>query len=108
MIQLVDRPYYLSWEQIANLTDRQVVEVFYRPRDKDGTPLPPEPAKSEEIKLEPVSTLEQRKAAYFEICARFGMPPDAAQKKWESELPRVMAEMTQLETEVAPKNWTSS
>jgi hypothetical protein len=35
---LVDKPWLLSMEDIANLTDRQIIDIYYRERDKDGIP----------------------------------------------------------------------
>lgn len=36
---LVVEPYNLSLEEIAELTDDQLVDIYFRPRDKDGSPL---------------------------------------------------------------------
>lgn len=37
---LVDEPYSLSMNSIAQLTLRQIVGIYYRERDEHGKPLP--------------------------------------------------------------------
>lgn len=34
----MEDPYYLSIEQIAGLTDAQIIGLYGRPRDKNGVP----------------------------------------------------------------------
>ncbi len=89
----MDRPYHLTWAQIAELTDRQIIDIYYRPRDRDGTPLPFEPNADQRIDLRPVATLEERKNAYFQMCASIGMKREEMIAKWEEALPRMIHEM---------------
>lgn len=37
---LIDQPYEMDFDRIARLTPRQTFDYYYRPRDKDGNPLP--------------------------------------------------------------------
>lgn len=91
----MDRPYHLTWAQIAELTDRQIIDIYYRPRDREGVPLPFEPVAAEKIDLRPVGTLEERKNAYFQMCAAIGMKQEDTIARWQEALPRMEQEMAE-------------
>lgn len=40
VVGLLDEPYRLTIDQVADLTVRQVYFMYYRARDKDGRPKP--------------------------------------------------------------------
>lgn len=37
---LVDEPYLLTMDQVADLTPRQILGIYFRKRDPKGNPLP--------------------------------------------------------------------
>ena len=86
---MIDAPYHLTFSAIADLTDRQIYDLYYRARDKDGAPEPIEDPQAEwqrkEAK-EDANSPEQRAKNYSQfmsMAATFGMNLAAAQKKWD-------------------------
>jgi len=82
---LVDSPYKLSWKEIAELTDRQIVEVYYRPRDKEGNPIEM-PAEHDRAELTPDQQLERERLQYFAIGATVGVPHDKLVEAWNKKV----------------------
>ena len=87
---LLDRPYHLSWAQIADLTDRQIVDKYYRPRDKDGKPITEAERAREEKAIaqgirEP-KTLDEVRAKYESLAAALKMSPEQVEAGWQKYL----------------------
>ena len=70
----------MSWDQIASLTDRQILDIYYRKRDKNGIPLDFEPDDydGDEIEL----TEEQTRDKYFSRGAALGVPKASIESGW--------------------------
>lgn len=64
--------------EIAKLTMRQIVLIYYRERDKRGVP---KPIRSGRIKGK---TKEQEKKEFFELGRIFGYKEDELISQWES------------------------
>jgi hypothetical protein len=86
---LIDAPYHLTFSAIAELTDRQIYDIYYRARDRDGAPEPIEDPQAEwqrkEVK-EDANSPEQKAKSYSQfmsMAATFGMNLATAQKKWD-------------------------
>ena len=69
---LVDEPYLLRMEDVAQLTPRQVSGIYYRPRNDKGAALPLPYA---------FETVAGAKAKAFEILTALGMTEDEARRK---------------------------
>jgi hypothetical protein len=71
------------------LTDRQIYDLYYRARDKDGSPEPIDDPEAEwqrkEVTADLDSAEERNKAyaKYMSMALSFGMDMNTAQKKWQ-------------------------
>jgi len=85
---LIDAPYHLTFAAIADLTDRQIYDLYYRARDKDGSPEPIDDPEAEWQRKETPADLdsaEERNKAYSKfmtMALTFGMSPAKAEQKW--------------------------
>jgi len=82
---LVDTPYLLSWSQIAELTDRQIIEVYYRARDKDGNALPL-PEEHDRAELTEAQQLERERVQYMAMGTMVGIPHAKLVEAWERKM----------------------
>lgn len=86
---LIDAPYHLNFAEIAELTDRQIYDLYYRARDKDGAPEPiadPEAEWQRKEVKEDLDTPEAKARSYskfMSMAATFGMDLQKAQAKWD-------------------------
>jgi hypothetical protein len=74
--QLVSEPFCVPMDRLARLTDRQMEDVYFHRRTKEGAieaPEPPAPARGS----------PQEKAAFFTLCATLGIPLARAEEEWE-------------------------
>lgn len=86
---LIDAPYHLTFAAIADLTDRQIYDLYYRARDKDGSPEPIDDPEAEwqrkEVPID-LDSAEERNKSYTKfmlMAASFGMDMNKAQLKWQ-------------------------
>lgn len=72
--QLVDH-FHLTPAEIGELTDRQIAQLYFHPRDKDGAIRRPE---SEAVmgSMELPTTMEQELADIDLMCRKFHITPD--------------------------------
>lgn len=82
--RLVDEPFRLSMAQIAELTDRQIAEIYFYPRDEKGRLLPPSPEMSEEEEDEDLDP-EQERALLFGMGSVLGIPEEQLKAAWEAK-----------------------
>lgn len=84
----------LTWEEISRLTDRQIMDIYYRKRDKDGIPLPfpkPEaprpsgPLAEKELEIE----LEKARLAFWQAQYDLKRPQAETEAKWAEAKDRV-------------------
>lgn len=79
--ELVGEPWCLSIQQIAELTDRQIMEIYRHERDGEGKVKYQE----DDSAPTPPMTPEQTKAVYFAINRALGVPLKQVQKRWEAQ-----------------------
>lgn len=85
---LIDAPYHLTFSAIAELTDRQIYDLYYRARDKDGSPEPIDDPEAE-WQRKPVAedagaeSKAESYAKFMSMAQAFGMDLVKAQKKWD-------------------------
>lgn len=73
---LIDEPYCLSMDSIAKLTMRQVILLYFRPRDKNGVPKRISSTWSEEA----TDPLYER---FISLGLALGRSYDDLQREWE-------------------------
>lgn len=81
----MDTPYLLSWAQIAELTDRQIVEVYYRPRDKEGNPLPL-PEEHDRAELTEAQQLERERLQFMAMGTMVGISQERLVEAWDKRM----------------------
>lgn len=77
---LVREPFNLSIEQIGKLTDRQITDIYFRPKPEDLEAVP-EPKTEDDIRRWCV-----------EVAAWQGMPPDQSSEWIEKQVQKWRAE----------------
>lgn len=81
MANLVDEPYCLTMEEVAKLTMRQVVLIYFRDRDrKTGAPKRVDPTWVTE---EEIDELEEAKKQFFAIGSFMGRSYEDLNAEWE-------------------------
>jgi len=75
--QLVCEPFHLTIDQIMRMTDRQIYDIYFYPRDESGRLKPSYSVPDEFIDD------EHKKSVFFSMCKAFGMPLETVQKKWD-------------------------
>ena len=88
----MDAPYELRPWEIERLTDRQIIDIYYRKRDKDGNPVPfPKPEISREDRLwEPLTEqqleieLEKARLEWWQVQFDLKRPESETIAKWET------------------------
>lgn len=75
----------LSWAQIAELTDRQIVEVYYRPRDKEGNPLPL-PEEHDRAELTEAQQLERERLQFMAMGTMVGISQERLVEAWDKRM----------------------
>ena len=84
---LIDAPYHLTFSAIADLTDRQIYDLYYRARDKDGSPEPIDDPEAEWQRKEApadLDTAEERARAHSKLMTMaltFDMSPAKAEQQ---------------------------
>jgi hypothetical protein len=66
------------------LTDRQIIECYYRPRDKEGIPLPVS-VEHEEAVLTPAQQLERERLEYFAMGISLGINQAQLEAAWQKK-----------------------
>ena len=72
---LVQEPYNLSIKQIANLTDRQITYIYFRPRKK-----------SKDVGFDGGGAAGYQ-ASFIQVWASRGMPMEKIKEKWIKDFP---------------------
>lgn len=82
--RLLDR---LPLDRIAKLTDRQIADLYFHPRDDGGIvrERPPEQVET----ADRASRIEEDRRALFIAGQAVGIPLDELIRKWESKYPGV-------------------
>ena len=75
--RLVNEPFNLSLHQIAKLTDRQMFDLYFAKRDKDGQILPPANEHSGDKEL----TFEE----YMSVGRSFGIDDKTLESEWKAK-----------------------
>lgn len=92
----MDAPYKLRPWEIARLTDRQIVDLYYRKRDKEGNPLPfpkeevaasstPKPLTDLELEIE----MEKARLNWWQVQFDLKRPEEETKAKWEENKDKV-------------------
>lgn len=69
----------VRYADIAELTDRQIFEHYFRPRDKHGVPKPiPNPVLYREV-----HDLDKMRAEFVAMSAGFGRSPQDTDAMWK-------------------------
>lgn len=76
---LLGEPFRLSIAEVAELTDRQIVQLYAHPRDDMGRVEPPRTRTyGPDLELSP----EEERAHWFAMAEFFGMPREQAEAEW--------------------------
>jgi len=82
----MDKPYLLRPWEIERLTDKQIIELYYRKRDKNGTPLPIDDKQHEWLtrkKFVPEADLVLQKFnSFMKMGAMMGGNPYQMKEEW--------------------------
>ena len=70
--------------EISELTDYQIHQLYFRPRDKAGAPKPmpaPVQKKKKRVKFDPQKAYKD----YMLACLALGMKPQTIQENWDKQ-----------------------
>lgn len=81
---LTGEPFFLSFADIASLTDRQVYDVLLYPRDEKGQ-LKPKPDRFAPTFPDLPPTPENQRKILFAMGSAFGIPADELDRVWREK-----------------------
>jgi hypothetical protein len=76
-------PFNKSMEEIASLTDRQIAELCFPPRDSEGRLIERLELPGEDAEL----TKEEQRALLFGMGAQLGVPTPDLEAAWKQKYP---------------------
>jgi hypothetical protein len=77
---LLDEPFFLPLESIANLTMRQIFLLYYRERDNKGVPRPIKQMYDYDDDGE---LIDRSKDEFLNLGMALGLTPEELEKRWE-------------------------